>query len=237
MERIQLYVAQQGVTGYAAYLELDLYAQEPIKFTKSVSDLYEPTATTSVFTRTFRVPNTNSNGDFFRAVFNVNSTDFDPTVKANAYINIDGAYFSSGYIKLDSIYRNDRDGKIDYEIIFLGETANFGGIVSPKDLSTLNLADYAHPVTYQNIRNSWTYNLFGGDIVYPLAEWGYTYDADGLPEQSTIAYYDAVTAANGFTNPAHPIDVYQFKPAIRMKVIWDRIFFNSDCVNGCFDIL
>ena len=224
MERIQLYVEQQGGTGYAAYQELDLYAQEPIKFTKSVSDLYEPTATTSVFTRTFRVPNTNANGNFFEAVFNVNSTDFDPTEKADAYLNIDGAYFSSGYIKLDSIYRNDRDGKIEYEIIFLGETANFGGIVSPKDISTLNLAQYAHPVTYQNIRNSWTYNLFGGDIVYPLAEWGYTYDADGIPEQSTVAYYDAVTAANGFTNVAHPIDVYQFKPAIRMKVIWDKIF-------------
>jgi hypothetical protein len=224
MERIQLYVAQQGVSGYAAYLELDLYAQEPIKLTKSVSDLYEPTATTSVFSRQFRVPNTNSNGDFFKAVFNVNATDFDATKKASAYINIDGAYFTSGYIKLDAIIRNDRDGKIDYEILFLGETANFGGIVSPKDLSILSLANYAHPVTYQNIRNSWTYNLFNGDIVYPLAEWGYTYDADGLPEMSTVAYYDPVLAGNGFTNSGHPLDVYQFKPAIRMKVIWDKIF-------------
>ena len=228
MQYIQLYVKKQGVVGFSAYTELDLYNDEPIKITDSIQDA-DPTANTSGFSRTFRVPNTPVNNKFFKAVFNVNSVDYDATQTADAYINVDGLFFISGNVRLESIIRNDSQGKVEYTLIFLGEIGNFGTIVGPKDLSQLDMSDYAHAITYTNITNSWNNNLFGGDIVYPLAEWGYDYNSTtNQPIQNTLSVYNGLTGAGGstkgFTNSSFPLAINQWKPAIRVKAIWDKIF-------------
>ena len=223
MANIQLFAQKQGETGFSSYYELDLYKEEPIKITKSVEDLVDPQKTASNFSRTFRVPNTSVNGQFFKAVFNVNSIDFDATQKADAYINVNGTYFISGNIRITQIFRNDSQGKIEYELIFMGETSNFASIVGPKDLSDLNLNQYAHTITYAQIQYSWLGTLFGGDIVYPLAEWGYTYTS-GVPDQNTLSRYDGNVSLYGFTNSSFPLTQSQFKPAIRAKAVWDKIF-------------
>jgi hypothetical protein len=228
MQYIQLYVQKQGQTGYSSYTELDLFAEEPIKLTRSVQDEKDPNANTSDFSRTFRVPATPKNADFFKSVFNVNSYDFDATKSADAYINVNGSFFVSGNIRLVTIFRIDSQQKIEYEIMFLGEAGNFSSVVAPKDLSSLNLADFSHVVSYLNITNSWNNSLFNGDIVYPLAEWGYTYDpSTQLPQQSTLSVYGGTASTKGFTNSANPLALTQWKPAIRVKAIWDRIFRDS----------
>ena len=223
MANIQLFAQKQGETGFSSYYELDLYKEEPIKITKNVEDVDDPQKNASNFSRTFRVPNTSVNGQFFKAVFNVNAIDFDATQKADAYINVNGTYFMSGNIRITQIYRNDSQGKIEYEIIFMGETSTFASIVGPKDLSDLNLNEYAHTITYSQIQNSWNGTLFNGDVVYPLAEWGYTYTS-GVPDQSTLAFYQLPISQKGFTNSANPLSLRQFKPAIRAKAVWDKIF-------------
>jgi hypothetical protein len=227
MELVQLYALQQGSSGYAGYTELDLYASEPIKLSLSVQGLENPQATTSSFSKTFRVPHTSANGRFFEGAFNVNGVDFDATKKALAYIMVNGLTFTEGNIRLNQIYRNDATGKIEYEIMYLGETSTFGAIVGPKDLSTLDLSAYAHDLTYTAVTNSWNLNLFNGDIVYPLAEYGYTYTPSGgneVPNQSTLSVYNGTTSTKGFTNSSNPLDPNQFRPMVRAKAIWDKIF-------------
>ena len=231
MNNIQLFALKQGGTAPSSYLQLDLYPEEPIKMTKSVEAIEDPQATTSAFSRTFRIPATSVNGDFMKAVFNVNSTDYDATQKADAYINVDGAYFISGNIRLENIFRNSKMGKIEYEIIFMGETSNFASKLGPKNLSELDLTDPAtgqnlvHNRTYSNIRDSWNKTLFGGAIIYPLCEWGYTYNkTTNVPIQSTLSVYNATTAKKGFTIAANPLELSQFKPFIQAKYLWDRIF-------------
>jgi len=226
MQFVQLFALQQGGTGYAGYRELDLYSSEPIKMSISVQGLEDPKATTSSFSRTFRVPHTTDNGKFFEGVFNVNGVDFNATEKALAYIMVNGLTFSEGNIRLQQVYRNDGTGKIEYEIIFFGETSTFGSIVAPKDLSTLDLSDFAHTLDYNAVVNSWTGNLFQGDIVYPLAEYGYDYATVGaaVPIQSTLSVWNGTTSTKGFTNSINPLNPNQFKPMVRVKAIWDRIF-------------
>jgi hypothetical protein len=230
MNNIQLFALKQGGTSPASYLQLDLYPEEPIKITKSVEAIENPQATTSAFSRTFRIPATSVNGDFMKAVFNVNSTDYDATQKADAYINLNGAYFISGNIRLQNIFKNSKLGKIEYEIIFMGETSNFASKVGPKNLSELDLTNPAtgqnlvHFRNYTNIVASWSKTLFGGAVVYPLCEWGYDYTG-GVPDQSTLAVYSSATVnPKGFTNSANPLEVSQFKPFIQAKYLWDRIF-------------
>lgn len=224
MQLVQLYAAQQGTSGYAAYKELDLYSSEPIKLSISVQGLENPTATTSSFSRTFRVPHTSTNGKYFKGAFNVNGVDFDATVNAPAYIMVNGLTFTEGNIRLEQVYRNDGTGKIEYEIIYFGETSTFGAVVGPKDLSTLDLSAFAHTLDYTSVTNSWSNNLFNGDIVYPLAEYGYSYDANNQPTISTLSVYNGTTSLKGFTNSLNPLDPNQFKPMVRAKAIWDKIF-------------
>ena len=233
MDFIALYAEKQGGTGvYTDYQEIDMYDDEPIKFTKSIQAIQEPTATTSSFTKTFRIPANSGNGQYFKAAFNVNSTNFDATKKANAYINVNGAYFVGGNIRLTAIFTNGERSKIEYEIVFMGETSTFASIVAPKNMSEINLSDLGHFFDYQNITLSWnagpgsTGGLVNGNVVYPLAEYGYTYDDDNRPEQSTIAKWSGTTggSTNGFTNTNWPLSLQQLKPMVRAKRIWDGIF-------------
>ena len=228
MGNISLYALTQGGTGYASYVQLDLYTDEPIKLTKSIQELETPQATTSAFTKTFRIPNTSTNGQFMKAVFNVNSVDFNATQKARSYINVNDAYFTSGNIRLVSVHETASKTKIEYEVIFMGETSTFASEVGVKTLASLSGLGLIHEKNYANIVRSWAGNLKEGNILYPLCEWGYTYDsATDLPNESTLSVYNPSgtnLAVKGFTNPLFPLSQDQFKPFIRTKWIWDSIF-------------
>lgn len=241
MDNIQLFAQLQEGSDYSSYVELDLYEADPIKITKSIQSVEDPQATTSSFSQTYKIPYTNNNGKFFKSVFNVNSNDFNPVKKANAYINVNGAYFISGNIRLNNIITNASNGKIEYEVIFYGQTSTFASVVGPRDLSQISMVEYTHTSSYTNITNSWVNGLFNGDIVYPLAEWGYTYNqTTKQPTVTTLARYNTTNGVKGFTNSNNPLDTKQFKPAIRTKVIWDKIFkdagftYTSNFLNSSF---
>jgi hypothetical protein len=176
---VQLWAKKDGDVNYT---RIDLFPEAPIKLTLSVTDIMDPLATTSIFSRSFRVPNTQANNAFFKAVFNVNSVSFDASKKVAAYINDSGSFYTNGNIRLISTYTNDKEGDVQYEILFMGETSDFGGQIGGGFLSEINLSEYNHDQTYFNIVNSWNTNsagvatgLFNGDVVYPLCNWGYTY--------------------------------------------------------------
>jgi hypothetical protein len=220
MGAIQLYAKMPGS---AEYTLLDLHETEPIKLTLSVQDIQDPLAATSSFSRTFRVPHTGVNGPFFKGVFNVNSTNFDASKKADAYILDNGQFFTNGNIRLISIFSSDYDGKVEYEITFFGETSDFGSKIGGGFLNELNFTQYNHNKTWNNIVQSWTNGLFSGDVVYGLIEWGYTYNANNQPIQPTLSN----GFSNSFTLSSKALLLEQWKPQFRAKAIWDTIFEES----------
>jgi len=190
----------------------------------------DPLSANSIFSRTFRVPHTSKNGPYFKAVFNVNSTDFDAATKADAYINDNGVFFSSGNIRLSAIYVNEQTNNVEYEINYYGETSDFGSQIGGGFLSEVDLTSFNHDQTYTNITNSWGGGLFGGDVVYPLVEWGYTY-TNGIPNHGTFSKYGAGGSVKGTFGPisspppiANVITQSMMKPSIRAKALWDKIF-------------
>jgi hypothetical protein len=216
---VQLYVQYPTNPNWVL---LDLYPSdaEPIKLNFSVADISDPLKVSSVFSRSFRVPHTEVNGPFFRAVFNVNSVEFDASIKAPAYINDNGATFSIGNLRLQSIIRNDKKRNVEYQVLFMGEVNDFASAITGGFMNELDLNSYNHPITYTNIVNSWSGGLFGGDIIYPLIEWGYTYDSNGVPNLPTLA----VGGAKGFSSSANALRLNQWKPSVRLKVLWDAVF-------------
>jgi hypothetical protein len=154
---VQLFVKNQTNN---QFINLDLFGSEPIKLTLSVANIQDPLAANSVFSRTFRVPHTSINGPYFKAVFNVNSTDFDASIKAPAYINDNGVFFASGNIRLSAIFVNERTNNVEYEINFYGETSDFGSKIGGGFLNEVDMSSYNHNQTTSNIINSWSNGLF-----------------------------------------------------------------------------
>lgn len=220
MAQAQLYSQIQGTNDF---INLDLYADEPIKLTLSVQSVEDPLAATSVFSKTFRVPNTSINGPYFKSVFNINAMDYDASKKATAYILDNGQLYSNGSIRLNGIFVNETTGNIDYEIIYYGETSDFGSKIGGGFLNEVNLGKYTHFRNYNAIKSSWTNGLFEGDIVYGLIEWGYDYDANNVPVIPTLSS----GFAKSFTNSANPLLINQWKPQIRAKALWDAIFTDA----------
>lgn len=102
MNAVQLYVRSLpfGPTAaplYAWFL-LDLYEADPIKLSLSVASITDPLKVASAYTRTFRIPNTQKNAEFFKTAFLLNTEDFDPARKVPAYINQNGETLVNGKI-------------------------------------------------------------------------------------------------------------------------------------------
>jgi hypothetical protein len=220
---IQLYAKKQGTE---EWVSLDLHPADPMKLNLSVQNIIDPTATTSVYSKTFKVPHTSVNGPYFKGVFNVNSVDFDAAAKADAYILDNGIFFQNGNITLNAIYNNDRDNSVEYEITFYGATSDFGTKIGGGFLNEINLNEYNHTKDSGNIIASWTGGLFNGDVTYGLIEWGYTYTKDNQPALPTLSanFTNTAPAQGSFTNPAYPLKWTQWKPQIRAKALWDKIF-------------
>jgi hypothetical protein len=220
MAQVQLYAKKQGTEEYIA---LDLYPEEPIKLNLSVQNIEDPLAANSVFSRTFKVPNTSVNSPYFKAVFNVNSVDFDASKKADAYINDNNLYFTSGNIRLNAIYRGEKEDSVQYEITFYGETSDFGSKIGGGFLNELDFSAYNHNKSYNNVAASWNNGLFNGDIVYGLIEWGYNYNANNQPIEPTLSN----GFNNSFTLTSKAYLLEQWKPQFRAKAIWDQVFEES----------
>lgn len=220
MAQVQLYAKKQGTEEYVA---LDLYPEEPIKLNLSVQNIEDPLAANSVFSRTFKVPNTSVNNPYFKAVFNVNSVDFDASKKADAYINDNNLYFTSGNIRLNAVYRGEKEDSVQYEITFYGETSDFGSKIGGGFLNELDFSDYNHNKSWANVSASWNNGLFNGDIVYGLIEWGYNYNANNQPIEPTLSN----GFNNSFTLTSKAYLLEQWKPQFRAKAIWDQVFEES----------
>tara|TARA_R110001606_G_scaffold396742_1_gene571475 strand:+ start:1480 stop:5424 length:3945 start_codon:yes stop_codon:yes gene_type:complete len=240
----------KGVPSSAIFI--DLYDTEPIKLTLSIEDITTADAS-SVFSKTFRVPATRNNNEFFKNVFEIDGIDYDVTVKKPAEILVDGAEFKSGHIRLQRIYVNGDQDKTDYELLFLGETRDLSSAIADKRMCDLvmtdfnwdglpvsysNADDFLGPYVYNDIAVSWNAypNISTGTGLPAPLDAGY---ADGdilMPLIDHGNSYDTNgnpeqgrialgnTGSGSFTHSANSLGQTRLKPMIRAKRIWDQIF-------------
>ncbi len=215
---------------------IDLYDTEPIKLTLSIEDITQTDAT-STYSKTFKVPGTRKNNQFFKNAFDIDGVLYDVTIKKPAEILVDGSEFKQGHIRLQKIFTNKDRDTVEYELLFLGETRDFSSLIGDKGLCELVMPDLVGNgaggvLTPANVETSWTAypqspsitaGLANGNIIYPLIDHGNTYDDQGNVEQTEVRT-GSVAGGEPFTNPNHPLTLPQLKPMIRAKRIWDQIF-------------
>ena len=246
---VQLKVYPQEGANDDQAIFLDLYETQPIKLTLSIEDITSADAT-SVFSRTFKVPATGHNNEFFENAYELDGIDFDITIKKPAQILVDGAEFKIGHVRLQKIYANGDLDKIDYELLFLGETRDFSSAIGELTMCQLqftdfnwpdspveytNAADFTSGIGQQEVRDSWlafpqtnspTAGYADGDLVFPLIDHGNAYQNDDLNAPS-ISIGGSGSQEQSFTHSQHALPAQRFKPMVRAKRLWDQIFENT----------
>ena len=196
---------------------LDLFADEEIKLSDNVTGLFDLGVIPSDFTRQISLPGTKKNNAFFEHCYDISvfSPDtFATNIKVPCYLDFDGIYLSQGYLQLNKVNVLANKFIDSYEVTIFGAVSSFAKTVTNTFLTQLTtLNQYNHTASYNNITASWSGSLFNGDIVYPLADYGSGYQFTS--GQQELFGMDDENGALGVLN---------FKPAIRMKKVWDAIF-------------
>lgn len=196
--------------------ELDLFEDEDIKISNNVTGLFDIGVLPSDFTRQITLPGTKKNNAFFEHVYDISIDSpflFATNVKVPAYFDFDSVYLSQGYLQLNKVNVIANKFIDSYEVTIYGTLSSFGREINRLYLTDLTtLSQYNHTSSLENIKLSWSGSLFGGDIVYPLADYG-----SGWQYTSGDDFWGVDDAQGGLT-------VQDFKPSIRVKAVWDAIF-------------
>jgi len=201
---------------YANGEELDLFEDEDIKVSDNITGLFDIGLLPSDFSRTIILPGSKKNNAFFEHVYDISVTNpflFATNVKVNAYLDLEGFYLADGYLQLNKVNVKENKFIESYEVSLFGTISSFARETNRNTLNDLSsLSIYNHTASFDNISESWKRNLFDGDIVYPLADYG---------EDIFYSYNDADL---GINDADGALSVQDFKPAIRVKKVIDAIF-------------
>ena len=186
---------------------LDLYDNVNVPVVFNVKDVREPESIKTNYTKQFDIPASHTNNLFFEGLyekgFSVN--EFNPNYKVQCQLTYDDNIIIDGYLQVVDVNRVDEDGY--YSIIVYGELSSlFNNLIGCK-ISDIDLSEYNHRWTYDNVVNSWETSIKRNDLDIPfLMGRGYVYPLINRGQQE----FDLTTE--------------DFLPAIYVKTIWDKIF-------------
>ena len=165
-----------GSGSYADRTQLDLFADEEIKVSNNITDLFDIGAVPGTFTRTITLPGTKTNNAFFQQFYDISVYEpdlFSTNQKVEAYLDFDGIYLVTGYLQLTKVSVFENKFVDSYEVNIFGIVSNFSTDAQRLFLTDLdNLSIYNHTSSLANISASWQGNLFGGEIRYALTDSG-----------------------------------------------------------------
>lgn len=196
--------------------QLDIFQDEDILLSNNITGLFDLGILPSSFTREITLPGSKVNNAFFEHVYDISIDNpflFATNIKVPAYLEFDSTYLVNGYLQLNKV--NVRANKyIDsYNVTIYGTLSSLGRDLNRFYLNDLtSLSSLNHTSSYANITNSWNGNLFSGDIVYPLADYGSAWSF--TPGEN---YF-------GLDDPEGGLNISDYKPAIRVRKVVDAIF-------------
>ena len=205
-----------GSGSYADKTQLDLFADEQIKVSNNITDLFDIGAVPGTFTRTITLPGTKKNNAFFQQYYDISVEEpdlFSTNQKVEAYLDFEGIYLANGYLQLQKVSVFENKFVDSYEVNIFGIVSNFSTDANRLFLTDLtDLSIYNHTSSLANISASWQGDLFSGSIVYALTDSG------------TGIYYSLTQDFLGIDDNEGALSVQDFKPAIKLKTVWDACF-------------
>lgn len=201
---------------------LDQFSDEDIKVSNNILELFDLGEIPGTYTRQITLPGTKKNNAFFEQYYDISVWEpdlFNTNQVVEAYLDFDGFYLVNGYLQLNKVNVLANKFVDSYEVTLFGIISNFSIDTRASFLTDItSLSAYNHTSSLANITASWDKQLFSGSIVYPMAEYG-SPEGPGIP---TIYYSNTETL--GIDDSDGAMCVQDYKPAIRLKLVWDAIF-------------
>lgn len=204
--------------------DLDVLEETPIRLDISA---IENDAIGEVFgaaSQQFTLPGSKKNNQFFKHAYKVgadNVPGLNDSVKA--WLISESDTLLEGSLYLDGVVKTKNEG-VNYEVTIVNNIITFNEVIKTTRVKDLSWSNYNHSLSMINITGSWNNDLFGGDIFYPLVDFG----RDGSETTGSlpnVAWNPADDNTAGFINSTiTPIKANQFSPAIRVKTLLDKIF-------------
>ena len=196
---------------------LDLFKDEQLFLSDNITGLFDLGILPADFTRQITLPGTKKNNAFFEHVYDIsviNPDTFATNRKVPCYLDFGGIYLAQGYLQLNKVSVIANKFIDSYTVSLYGSISSFAREINRSYLTdmTASLSQFDHDLTLENITGSWNGDLFSGSVVYPMAEYG----------QKII--YSASPGTFGIDDPSGSLFVQDYKPAIRIKEVWDAIF-------------
>jgi len=220
---------------------LDLYKDENINLTSSVTSINDISKNTTDFTQGFTVPASEINNRIFKHYYdpNVDNT-FDARVPVKGRIELDGFPFKTGKWSLTKVAMSGGN-PTSYTINFTGNLVSIKDKLKDDLLSDLDLSDYDHEYNSSNVNTGLTSSLFSGDLVYSLfAKKQYYYNNDSgdntnTPTLANIAWGGGAAVGIKWNDLNPSIRVNKILEAIETK--YGLNFSNDFFGDAAFDNL
>ena len=212
---------------------LDLYDNEVIPITYTISDIRDISTKNSSYSKDFDLPATKKNNKYFNHIYEINAdSTFNPYKKTRAILKQQGTTIFEGSLQLMKITKKG-DGEIIYTVSLFNESSNLAEILKDRKLHEVPLHDLNHVATFGVMMQSWNSagsgtigsgawsgtNSFGDKILYPM-----------------IRYNENING--GFQTYDFFSEIDIMRPFIKVKELFTRILTNagytydSDFIDG-----
>ncbi len=202
--------------------DLDTFESLPFRVDVSAIQNNEIGSVFGVASQNIDLPGSDTNNKFFDAAYLINS----PEVKGfknsiPCQVLQQGAEVFTGNLILNEVV-SDGESDTTYSITLVNESVDFTNAIKETYLSNLDYSDLTHVYNITSVTSSWENGIAGGDVYYPLVDYG----LDGTdPSIRPIQF----GGTNGkIDNSNSPLQIQQFKPAVRLKSVLDKIFESAN---------
>ena len=199
--------------------KLDLFKDENIVVTSTISDTEDISKNVGDYSKTFTVPASDTNNNIFSHWYDADvDNTFDSRTKVAGRIELDGLPFKVGKWRLSKV--NVKSGNpSSYTINFFGRLVSLKSLFKNDELSTLDLSAYDHEYTASNVLTGLQSELFSGAIKYNLlTKKRYYYNSDTADDTDTETISNI--AFNGQTVGVRYTDL---QPSITVLAIIEAI--------------
>ena len=171
------------------YFRQDYFEAEPINYNLRFSDVQNIQAPSGSFTQTMSLPFTNSlqvrlgfidkPGYIAKDEDNLDDRTTIFKKKYPAALGTNGTPVILGYIQIKGVVTTGPRKEV--EVVFFSDGINMTKAIGDKMLSDLNLSDYEHELNLTNVQNSWSGQLYSGDVIYGLIDKGFNWSLPDNP--------------------------------------------------------
>lgn len=224
-------ISSLNIKDYIDYgdTEIDLFNEIPYSINYQLDDVSNPSSRMGFYSKTIIIPNTKRNSRIFNHIFEIEGNSrFNPNKKMDIVLQKNNITIFEGILKLEKIFIDDRKD-ISYEVTLSSNIIDFFSLIADRQLTDLDLSEFNHNLTRDNVVNSWTVSITKNGATYDNFNGTVSgHFPNGSPNGEGYTYYVGANGNQSFVQDANGYPTYfmlkDLKPSIYLKQYIDKIF-------------